>query len=354
MPKILRPPSSFANKVEQLVRDFEKNEAFFLSDSYQEHQARLDFIDPLFEALGWTIALRPGENPYDRDVIVERGPTIGRPDYNFRTNGQTKYYVEAKAPSVVLSRSDVILQAKKYAWNNTDQPVYFVVVTDFQEIRFYDASRKPDPRHPDAGLIFSHNYRSYSRPEVAQEIWQLSKEAVKAGSLDKLLSSSARAARQKTPLDALFLADLSSWREKLAKAVFKAHPGFSPADLNSAVQVMLDRLIFIRIAEDRGALPPNRLRDIARTWRGEHTSHPLSADLYPLFREVNQDLNGEIFKPHLCEQVTWDSRLIAEVILSGLEPYNFAQIGVELLGSIYERYLGKTISCHCQTSDSRR
>ena len=163
------------------------------------------------------------------------------------------------------------------------------------------------------------------------------------GSLDKLISASARAARQRVPLDRQFLADLTKWREQLAKSVFKTSPHLTPADLNSVVQVLLDRLIFIRIGEDRGALPPNRLRDITSKWKTEGKQRPITADLILLFRDVNNDLNGEIFKEHPADKIKWDSALIAAIVDDGLEPYNFSQIGVELLGSIYERYLGKTI-----------
>jgi len=333
---------SFRDKVQELVSEFESNKSHFLSAHYPESQVRIDFINKLFEVLGWSISLKPGENPYERDVIVERGQTKGRPDYNFRLNGETRFFVEAKAPHAGISKNDV-LQTKKYAWNNTDQIVYFAAVTDFQEFRFYDASRKPDPKHPEVGLIFSYTYDKYPSQKALADLWLLSRESIVSGTLDKLISPSVRAARTKTPLDQEFLNDLTYWRGRLAKSVYKAHPDFSPTDLNSVIQVFLDRLIFIRIAEDRGALPPNRLREIERVWRDEGKERPITAELLPLFREINIDLNGEIFKPHKCEEVKWESGLLAEIIEEGLEPYNFAQIGVELLGSIYERYLGKTI-----------
>lgn len=41
--------------VKQLVEDFKNNEKFFLSDKYQESQARQDFIDKFFAALGWDV-----------------------------------------------------------------------------------------------------------------------------------------------------------------------------------------------------------------------------------------------------------------------------------------------------------
>ena len=98
MPKRPTPPESFRHKVEELVRKFEANKDYFLSPQYSESQARIDFIDELFEALGWKIRLQPDENPHERDVIVERGQTTGRPDYNFRLNKETKFLSKRKRP----------------------------------------------------------------------------------------------------------------------------------------------------------------------------------------------------------------------------------------------------------------
>ena len=99
----------------------------------------------------------------------------------------------------------MILQAKKYAWNTVSEIVYFAAVTDFQEFRFYDASRKPDPKHPDAGLIFAYHYDEYTTEKALADLWQLSREAVAAGGLEKLLKASDRTSRQRTPLDQQFL-----------------------------------------------------------------------------------------------------------------------------------------------------
>ncbi len=62
--------------------------------------------------------------------------------------------------------------------------------------------------------------------------------------------------------------------------------------------------------------------------------------------QINEDFNGEIFKPHLSETIKIDSDVLARIIerlYPPKSPYRFDVIGVELLGSIYERYLGKTI-----------
>ena len=92
---------------------------------------------------------------HDREVLVEKGDmeATGRPDYNFRVGGQTKFYVEAKSPSEPLDTPRHIVQAKGYVWNT--KSVYFVILTNFEEFRFYDASVQPDPRAPGRGCCCS-------------------------------------------------------------------------------------------------------------------------------------------------------------------------------------------------------
>ena len=135
---------AFREKLQVLVSKFEKDKHHYLSKGYPEAQVRIDFLNPLFEALGWDIENKAQKPPHERDVIVELSPeTSGRPDYNFRISGATKFFIEAKAPSVALDDINHILQAKSYAWSTKE--VYFVVLTDFEEFKLFDASLKPDP-----------------------------------------------------------------------------------------------------------------------------------------------------------------------------------------------------------------
>ncbi len=339
------PRATFAHELAALVEKFARNRGEYMAQAYSESQARLDFIDPLFEALGWDVRNRAQRAEREREVVVERGPTSGRPDYNFRMEGRTLFYVEAKAPHVPLDQSSVILQAKRYAFGDTEQEVNFAAATDFEEFRFYDAHKKPDPRNPNEGLLFAYRYDQYLDADTLENLWQLSREQIAVGSLDKWLTPAARRERQRAPLDQQFLADLQKWRESLAKGIFRVNPTLDAADLNRVTQILLDRLIFIRVAEDRGVLEFGQVREIAREWR-EERARPITTRLFALFREVNRHLNGEIFKATLPEQLQWDatlSKLLAEIILDGLEAYSFFKMPVELLGSIYERYLGKTL-----------
>jgi type I restriction-modification system DNA methylase subunit len=342
MPKALGPRDKFEKQLAMLVDKYSQQESEYKRADYTESQARVDFVDPFFEALGWDVR-NVQRLAWDiREVIVESGQTSGRPDYNFRLNGKTQFFVEAKAPHVPLDSSRVILQAKKYAFNETSQMVLLSGATDFEEFRLYEVRDISYLHRVNKGLIFKYRYDEYLTPKALDDLWKIGRESVAAGSLDILITPAARRERQRIPLDQQFLSDLEAWREKLAKSVFKVHREMDAPDLNSVVQVFLDRLIFIRVAEDRGVLPANQLWEIVRHWT-ENKSRPIISELLPLFRAVNQKLNGDIFKPHRAEEINWDSALVAEIVEDGLEPYNFGQIGVELLGSIYERYLGKTI-----------
>ncbi|OGP32067.1 MAG: hypothetical protein A2073_01410 [Deltaproteobacteria bacterium GWC2_42_11] len=344
----------FQEKLLSLVSKFEKDKHHYLSKEYLEAQVRQDFINPLFEALGWDIENKKGLSPFDREVILEKGETTGRPDYNFRIDGATKFFIEAKSPSVALDNVNHILQAKTYAWSTKE--VYFVILTDFEEFKLFDASLKPNPKYPNEGLIFDFKYTDYLKN--IEKLYLLSKEEVEKGSLERLLPRDVKSKRLRIPVDRAFLEDMTQWREELAKDIHKRNfpsplagegqgeGGFDVRLLNDVVQKLLDRIIFIRIAEDRKIRDPRELQEIVEVWRHEGKRKPLLTHLKDLFSEVNSDLNGDIFKPHACETIDIDSNLLADIIENLYFPkcrYRFDVIGVELLGSIYERYLGNTI-----------
>ncbi|MBI5748510.1 MAG: restriction endonuclease subunit M, partial [Nitrospinae bacterium] len=190
----------FKEKIIPLINKFEKDKNHYLSKEYLEAQVREDFINPFFEALGWDIENRKGLSPFDREVILEKGETTGRPpidsfggrpDYNFRINGATKFFVEAKAPSVILDNVNHILQAKTYAYSTKE--VYFVILTDFEGFKLFDASLKPSHKFPGEGLIFDFKYTEYL--ENIDKLWLLSIEEVERGSLEKLLPRDVKSKR---------------------------------------------------------------------------------------------------------------------------------------------------------------
>jgi N-6 DNA methylase len=336
--------ASFKATVEKLIRRFESDRTHYLSKAYSEAQARVDFITPFLKALGWDVENEAGLPHQDREVIVERGEsdTTGRPDYSFRLAGQTKFFVEAKGPSESLADPRHIFQAKSYAWST--KIVFFVILTDFEEFRFYDATLTPDERKPDEGLVVKLKYTDYLAN--AERLWEFSRERVAAGSLEAWLPRDRRTQRLRIPVDTAFLDEMTGWREELAKNVYKNNPGLTAKQLNEIVQRLLDRIVFIRIAEDRHIIEKRQLADAVDEWKARGGKFHIFGWLNDLFHRINEDFNGEIFKPHLSEEIKIDSDVLARIIerlYPPKSPYRFDVIGVELLGSIYERYLGKTI-----------
>jgi type I restriction-modification system DNA methylase subunit len=340
------PPtlSAFKATTEKLIRRFESDRDHYLSKGYSEAQARVDFITPLFKALGWDVENEAALPHHFREVLVEAAEdTGGRPDYSFRIAGQTRFFVEAKAPSEELDTARHIIQAKTYAWNT--KQVFFVVLTDFIELRFYDASLRPDERNPDEGLLLKFKYTEYV--PKADKLWEFSRERVAAGSLEALLPRDRRTERLRIPVDEVFLDEMTGWREALARDIYKNNRELTARQLNEVVQRLLDRIVFTRIAEDRRIIERYQLRAAAEEWRARGGKFDIFDWLRPLFEKINEDFNGEIFKPdELLEKTRVDSEILARIIerlYPPKSPYRFDVIGVELLGSIYERYLGKTI-----------
>ncbi|HVB56734.1 MAG TPA: N-6 DNA methylase [Candidatus Acidoferrales bacterium] len=340
------PPATietFSRDLERLIKKFDADKPHYLSKSYNEAQARVDFVSPFFKALGWDMENEQGLPHHSREVVVELGEdTHGRPDYGFRVAAQTKFFVEAKAPCEALDTGRHIMQAKKYAWNT--KQVSFVVLTDFEEFRFYDASIIPDERKPDEGLLLNFRYIDYLAN--ISKIWDFSPERVAAGSLEALLPRDRRTQRLRIPVDTAFLDEMTGWREELAKNIYKNNPALTARQLNEVVQRLLDRIVFIRVAEDRRVIEKNQLRDVVEEWKARRGKFHIFEGLNDLFHRINEDFNGEIFKQHLSDKIKIDSEVLARIIerlYPPKSPYRFDVIGVELLGSIYERYLGKTI-----------
>jgi len=54
-----------------LVEHFERNEADFRSNRYNETELRREFLDPFFEALGWDVNNRHRYSETYKDVVHE-------------------------------------------------------------------------------------------------------------------------------------------------------------------------------------------------------------------------------------------------------------------------------------------
>ncbi len=334
-----------------LLERFERNLVDYRAVHYNETELRRDFLDPFFEALGWDVSNRRGYGESLREVIHEDSlrieGAVRAPDYCFRIGQSRKFFVEAKKPAANL-RDDPTpaFQLRRYAWS-ANLPLS--VLTDFQEFVVYDGRVRPnkDDKAPHARLLYI-SYTEYPRrwDEIAGIF---SREAVLQGALDAYAEAS-RTARGSIEVDDAFLKEIESWRERLALNLALRNPRLLPRELNFAVQMLIDRIVFLRICEDRGIERYGRLQEAA-------SGDAVYRRLLELFRLADDRYNSGLFyfrtekgRPEfpdeLTPQLVVDDEPLREMVQNLYypeSPYAFAVLPADLLGHVYERFLGKVI-----------
>jgi predicted type IV restriction endonuclease len=337
-----------------LIRRFNDNAAQYRSLAYNETEARREFIDPLFKALGWDVDNTQGYSEKYKEVVHEARVTVGgrvkAPDYAFRMGGRPVFFVEAKRPGVTLhagrEADEAAFQVRRYAWS-AKLPVS--VLTNFAEFALYDCRSKP-ARSEGAGIGRVAYYTHTQFPDVWDDLSSLlAPEAIRKGALDRFIASE-KATRGTLAVDAAFLAEIEGWRDTLARNIALRNSGLTVRDLNFAVQKTIDRLIFLRIAEDRGFEPYHRLGDLAQgkdVYRalGEvfrQADNRYNAGLFYFRQETDRDADYDDFTLDL--QV--DDKTLKDILTRLYypeSPYAFDALPADILGQVYEQFLGKVI-----------
>jgi adenine-specific DNA-methyltransferase len=294
---------------------------------YNEQQTKDHFIRPLFEALGWDFE---SEVWSEKDVLGKK-----RVDYAFVLNGINKFLVEAKPLKVDLEIEIHAKQAINYAWN---KGVNWAVLTDFEGIKVFNAQGQS--RLLIDKLVFDIPYAEYLTD--FDRLWLLSKESFKENKLEEYAIRHGKKLKKLTVNEKLF-GDLKIAREKLTESLKRWNEGLSQELLEEGVQRVLDRLVFIRVLEDRG-LEDSILRPLIREWDANHRGKQLFQMLIQKFRELDDIYNSSIFLKHTCEE--WEEyddtmkNVIDLLYGSSIYEYNFKEIPADILGGVYESYLG--------------
>jgi type I restriction-modification system DNA methylase subunit/predicted type IV restriction endonuclease len=336
-------PQGARDAVEDLVQRFARNRDEYTRPDYKEERVRVEFIDPFFEALGWDVRnVRGYAEPY-KDVVHEDAIKVSgatkAPDYCFRVGGVRKFFLEAKKPSVpVKGEVGPAYQLRRYAWSAR---LPLSILTDFEEFAVYDCRQRPQPTDKaSVGRVLYLTYEEYL--ERLDEIYSIfAREAVLKGSFDRYVEDT-RGKRGTGAVDVEFLKEIEGWRDELARNLALRNPQLSVYELNFAVQRTIDRIIFLRMCEDRGIEGYGALLGLTA---GPH----IYARLGELYREADQKYDSDLFDfqaDKLTKALSIDDRTL-KPILSGLyypdSPYEFSVLPPEILGQVYEQFLGKVI-----------
>lgn len=345
-------------EVNKLVAIYERNREQYLSSIYREAEARKDFIDKFWSALGWDVNHETQTNPYQQEVKVERNVTDQSArrktaDYAFYiapNYRDVRFYVEAKSPRDEIATKDNYFQAIRYGWNS-QTPVS--VLHDFEHLHILDCRYVPDIDTALDRALEKFSYTDYTHRETFSKIYYLfSRGQVSDGSIERyahILPKPTGKAKQRTlfgggyqRLDERFLSELDQYREELARAFLVANPDLDSYELTEVTQRTIDRLVFMRFLEDKLIETQPLVENLGArgsAWRDFiHISHKLDA-VY----------NGIIFRKHALldspsfavDEEVFDR--VRERLAHNNSPYDFNVIPIHILGSIYERFLGKVI-----------
>jgi adenine-specific DNA-methyltransferase len=347
-------PSNFDEAfaaVQSLAKDFDAQKDFYLSPKYQEAEVRKEFIDKFLIALGWDVNHDTQKNPYEQEVKIERkehGVSQRRADYafhlapNFR---DVKFYIEAKKPFGDIATPDNYFQTIRYGWGSKT-PI--AALFDFEQFEIVDCRFKPDLATALQRNLKRFKYTEYADKEKFAEIyWLFSREAVAGGSLEKYAGTlpkkrGAMLRGSYQSIDEAFLEELDAHRDTLAHIFKNSNPKLDGESLTEATQRTLDRLVFIRFLEDKLIEPQNlvaRFGERGGAW----------GDFIAASRRLDGIYNGIVFKKNdLLDTPTFkvDDDQFAKICASLSHvnsPYDFNAIPIHILGSIYERFLGKVI-----------
>lgn len=331
-------------KVSELVNRFEEQYDSYKSTVYKEKQTRTDFIDPFFNALGWNIGNEQGYAEAYREVIQEFKQEMGGrtqlPDYSFRlSGGKTLFFVEAKKPHVYIKEEvTAAYQVRLYAWN---AQLKISIVTDFEEFAIYDCTKKPNIN--DKASFSRIRYLTFR--EYLSEfdfLWDtFSKERVLKGAFDIFIQSD-KDKRGTATVDQEFLSSLDNWRKYLASSISMNNLKLKEDEINFVVQQTINRIIFLRIAEDRNVEAYGELKHAI-----EHGD--FYKNLFHLFEKADEKYNSGLFdfrKDQISKRVEIDNKVIKNIIEDLYFPkchYLFNILSVEILGNAYEQFLGKQI-----------
>lgn len=324
-----------------LLTAFEQAYPNIKNNEYKEAQLRIDFINPLLKTFGWDVDNEHQQPQFLREVIQEEtiaveqatGSANKNPDYTLRMQGTRKIFVEAKRIALDIEHSAVAaFQTRRYGWS---AGLGIAVLTNFEGLIIYDCRHKPES----TDAAYKARYCNYVFQDYLANFDTLynllSYEAVSAGALEQEFSLNDN---ELSTFDQYFLIQIETWRKRLSTAIIHSNPALTENTINLLVQRLINRIVFLRICEDRTLEAPERLKNIQSY-----------DELKTLFIEADEKYNSGLFdfiEDNFSLQLQLQPQVLIDIfkeLYYPESPYDFSVVDPAILSQIYERYLGSKI-----------
>ena len=340
--KVTQSKEESLEQLKVLISAFEREYAIYKTTQYSEAQLRIDFLNPLLKTFGWDVDNEQGKSQFLREVIQEESidveeedvVTKKNPDYTLRIQGIRKLFIEAKKVSIDLDKTNKpAFQTRRYGWNAN---LGISILTNFEILSIYDCRLKPVVNDS----VNTARYKSFHYSQFIvdfDELYRiLSFQSIASGYIDEYFSL---AQKETITFDEYFLKQIENWREGLAIDIIANNTGFNNEEINFLVQRLLNRIIFLRICEDR------------EIEKYETLKHIKSYDeLKALFVRSDKKYNSGLFD-FIEDNFSLNIKINPGILISIFNelyypqsPYDFSVVDPAILSQIYERYLGSKIN----------
>jgi len=321
-------------KIAELISDFEKNRDYY--DKTDEANIETKLIEPLFSILGWIKA------DFEKREKVKRKDRRGITDYTFKMQSKSVFVLEAKKVKVdVEYDKETWKQAVSYTFS---KKVSFAVLCNFKNLLVFCPEDEKAMR-PFRVLKYSE-YLTTS----FEDLWLLSKESFEKNVIFDKAANEGRMKKKRT-IDAELLEDMIYSRKSIVESIEQNYKGkYTTIEKDDIAQRIFSRLIFIRKCEDKQINFDKDNKEIELI--KEVTALPHD-DAYPklkkIFSKYNDAFDSGLFMKDLdsdVDKIDIDGKAIKELIAHTYESrdtnyvYNFEWIDADVLGNIYEQYLG--------------
>lgn len=331
------------NTIHALVEKYKSNRDFYRTSKFNETQVRNEFLDPLFETLGWDIRNISGKKTNEREVLLEESLKADaathskKPDYTFRLFGERKFFLEAKKPCVDISSDDnPAKQVRRYGYTAN---LKISVLSNFEDLYIYDTSYKVEDRDSlTKACIKAYHYTDYENA-IEELLGLIGKESVYSGHFDEVWEYIEQNVAHRS-VDSLFLDQINQWRLMLGRQILSYKSDLNIDYLGDIVQSYINKILFLRVCEDRNIETYQRLLTIA-----DHSSHE---ELVAKFREADNKYNSGLFEELISEDIIENISSSFWTIIRQLyfpeSPYSFAVLSSDILGRIYEIFLAEKLA----------
>lgn len=277
----------------------------------------------------------------EKEKLKEIGSQNTRPDYTFKIARQKLTFLDAKDINVkLLQDSEAAFQIKSYGWSIL-APCAFI--SNFEEFAIYDCTYIPEKgQNPNLGRVYLTIDDYIAKFETLET--HLLKDNIYKGKLSEIYSASFQNNRyvEKTTPDFKFAEQLSSFRLALATDILHRNNdyiGNNSANLSYIVQIIINRILFIRVCEARKIEEEGLLLSFKERGFWNEFKNSSYFDFFehydgPLFDRINTIHNIEI------SNEAFDQLLQALYYPS---PYRFDVIPTKVLSDIYEIFLSKKL-----------